>query len=155
MCANLIMLVPCGAIVSSEDDQQITLIKKKRVQHRMPSSEALRLITNSWARPRTKGDWMWFALGQKAALWEQRFPVVSKSKKGEKQLVLQNGNWFVSGTYKNHQHCHIQTWFGTRSESNRVTVLTSMAIFWKYIHPLGRPGKVWVELMPQKNLSNV
>ena len=133
MCANLIMLVPCGATVSSEDDQQITLIKKKmkkRVQHRVRSSEALRLmVTNSWARPRTKGDWMWFALGQKAA-------------KGTTNHVV-SSDWFVSGTCKNHQLCHIQTWFGTRSESNRVTVLTSMIIFWKYICLAGQGKLGW------------
>lgn len=101
---------------------------KKRVQHRVRSSEALRLmVTNSWARPWTKGDWN---LGQKAA-------------KGTTNHVV-SSDWFDSGTCKNHQHCHIQTWFVTGSESNRIHD------YFLKIHLLGRPGKAWVELMPRK-----
>ena len=63
----------------------------------------------------------------------------SKSQKGEKQLVLQNGDWFAItisiGTFKPGSE--------TRSESNLVTVLTSMTIFGKYICLAGQGKFGW------------
>lgn len=57
---------------------------------------------------------------------------------------------------KNHQHCHIQTWFRTRSETNLVTVLASMTIFGKYICLAGQ-GKLgwnWCHRKPLKCLAD-